>query len=231
MTAVRIPWPRLLAESVVVVLSILLALAVDTWWSERQDRFLERAELEGIRAQLMETHELLQGVILSDEASLASTERLIEAAAAAGDGSITVTDSLLRRQGITTRFEPSLSRFESVVASGRLALVQNDELRASIAAWPRIAQTPTVHATGRRDLWADHQMPHVTVTQPDVSPWLANYTPHGTMVVVRVDPVLTNLLRRRLFFDGLILRSENNVMIQLEELVGALDAEIAKLTQ
>lgn len=41
----QIPWLRIAAEGPVVVASILLALAIDTWWAERQERREEREEL------------------------------------------------------------------------------------------------------------------------------------------------------------------------------------------
>lgn len=40
----QIPWLPIAAEGAVVVASILLALAIDTWWAERQERREERDE-------------------------------------------------------------------------------------------------------------------------------------------------------------------------------------------
>ena len=50
----RPSWLRFAAEGLVIVVSILLALAVDTYWSARQDRAVERTELMGIERQLLD---------------------------------------------------------------------------------------------------------------------------------------------------------------------------------
>ena len=42
-----IPWPRILAEGVAIVVSILLAFGIQAWWEDSQDRAegMEAAEL------------------------------------------------------------------------------------------------------------------------------------------------------------------------------------------
>jgi len=48
----QIPWARIVAEGVAIVVSILLAFGIQAWWDGRQDRELERRLLEGIFADL-----------------------------------------------------------------------------------------------------------------------------------------------------------------------------------
>lgn len=57
----QVPWPRILAEGVAIVVSILLAFAIQAWWEGRQ--------LEASRVELLST--LLESVRL-DRESLAS---------------------------------------------------------------------------------------------------------------------------------------------------------------
>jgi hypothetical protein len=55
MTILRnIPWPRILAEGAIIVAGILLALWVDAWWDDRQDRIEERAILIPLRAEAVQ---------------------------------------------------------------------------------------------------------------------------------------------------------------------------------
>jgi len=44
----RIPWPRMFAEALAIVVSILLAFGIQAWWEERQDRAVEQALLTGL---------------------------------------------------------------------------------------------------------------------------------------------------------------------------------------
>ena len=43
-----IPWTRLIAESIAIVGSILLAFAIDAWWDKLQDTAEERRILVGL---------------------------------------------------------------------------------------------------------------------------------------------------------------------------------------
>ena len=48
----KIPWPRILAEGVVIVVSILLAFWIDEWADERQKRDEEKKLLRAIQAEI-----------------------------------------------------------------------------------------------------------------------------------------------------------------------------------
>jgi len=48
----KVPWVRVFAEGLVIVASILLALAADAWWQTRQDREIERDALRLILVDL-----------------------------------------------------------------------------------------------------------------------------------------------------------------------------------
>jgi len=55
MTVLRnIPWPRIFADGAIIVASILLALWVDAWWTDRQDAIEERAFLIPLRAETVQ---------------------------------------------------------------------------------------------------------------------------------------------------------------------------------
>ena len=43
-----ISWPRIIAEGVAIVASILIAFSIDAWWTERQAREQERNVLTNL---------------------------------------------------------------------------------------------------------------------------------------------------------------------------------------
>jgi len=55
----KVPWLRVFVEGVVIVSSILLAFGIEAWWSGRQDQALEKAHLEALREDLVESLHLL----------------------------------------------------------------------------------------------------------------------------------------------------------------------------
>ena len=44
----QVPWPRIFAEGLAIVVSILLAFGIQAWWEERQERAVEKALLTGL---------------------------------------------------------------------------------------------------------------------------------------------------------------------------------------
>jgi hypothetical protein len=59
----RIPWPRIFAEGVVIIASILLALAADAWWDERSDQRELEAALVNVSAEISTGRQELLGAV------------------------------------------------------------------------------------------------------------------------------------------------------------------------
>ena len=66
-----IPWKRIAVQATAIVISILLAFAIDAGWVESQERELEHRTLEALRSDLEATNEeldrLLRGVAAARE--------------------------------------------------------------------------------------------------------------------------------------------------------------------
>jgi len=58
-----IAWPRLLVEGLVIVVSILLAFAIDAWWEDRQEAEEARLQIERVVAELESNAVLLEDQI------------------------------------------------------------------------------------------------------------------------------------------------------------------------
>ena len=215
----RLPWLRFAAEGLLIVASILAALAVDTYWSGRQERQLERAELLGIQEQLEATRLQLERTIAADERILETTGRLLAVLEGAGDGAVPVLDSLLRAQGSTTMFVAPMSRFDALLASGRLVLIEDPDLRAAIAEWPTLVGEVTEVAVRRRDFYETEFLTHLR-DRFDLGLVLGgSEPPRGEFVEIPVDNALRNLIRVRRFFDGILVSRERQLLARLEELL------------
>lgn len=131
----RLPWLRIVAESAAIVLSILLAFAIDAWWDYRQDRAEEReilvelgveyemyARVLGRRAAFYDSITVQIEWLLNDsgEDEEASVERF-----AAAFGPLV---------GAPT-YDFASEVLGGLIASGRLGVVRNDELRSRLSNW------------------------------------------------------------------------------------------------
>lgn len=134
----NIPWPHILAEGVIIVVSILLAFSIDAWWNDRQDRIEESELIALIHAEAVANRELFsqyrqlhQGIVDAGKRLLERTgpDATIEAHATEG----IVSDLALFTDWWTV--QPSVGAISSIIQSGQISLIQSEKLRIELAAW------------------------------------------------------------------------------------------------
>jgi len=133
----EIPWPRIFAESIAIVVSILLAFWIQAWWDGRQERSEEREllvtlmeEFEEKKRLYLYTSKYIQGIkdSVNELLDIALNSEL--------DASEEHIDRLI---GYTWWFaDPEIWRpgaLNSLIASGDMGLISNRELRAVLNDW------------------------------------------------------------------------------------------------
>jgi len=133
----NIPWLRLAAESTAIVLSILVAFAIDAWWEERQERQDERRYLLSLRQELSSGMEFLAERENTNADMADAHVALIgqmQGDPRATDDSLFYWLSLASRPG-----EIDLPRvvFDDLQSSGGTQLIRSDELRVALALYGR----------------------------------------------------------------------------------------------
>lgn len=130
-------------EFILVVLGIFLALQADNWNEQRKDQADARLFVERIH------RDMLLAEILTDrlrERRLAVRQSLIEASKVlfGREGSGELTDTQCFAIGVSAFFNISISEFPvlaELIATGRMAIVEDDELRASLVGLQQIKAT------------------------------------------------------------------------------------------
>lgn len=134
----RIPWRRLVAESVAIVASILLAFAIDAWWDGQRDRDRERDLMIDLLADFRSSRGELE-TRLGLARRMATTNALftgrVDGHGAAGP--LTVPDSLVLGVLGGPTYEPSMNALDAAVASGEIVLLANPRIREELATWRR----------------------------------------------------------------------------------------------
>ena len=134
----QIPWRRVLLEGAVIVVSILLAFAIDAWWTNRIEQQREREQLISMLAEFRASLSGLDGVLNSIQGHAKDVESLIALLKAAGDEPVLVHGSLLGSAITWRTSDVSTSTLDALMASGDLNLLRNVELRANLARLPAI---------------------------------------------------------------------------------------------
>jgi hypothetical protein len=126
---------RLLLEGVVILSSILVAFFLEGWRDDRELDREVRQEVESVLREIQRNQELVRAEIVTLDRILMANDTLMAVLDdAAGEGSVSVADTLvfLARQWQTT-FSPSLGAVEALIASGRLAQIEDAKLRQGLA--------------------------------------------------------------------------------------------------
>jgi len=130
-----IPWARLVAESAVIVLSILLAFGIDAWWDEKQDAAEAHEILLSLREEFLAHRSALAEAKETQQAYSLSIDRLLQATRSTDVPPVATMDTLLRHATWSSTWHPGSGARDALIASGRLQLIDNMELRTQLAAW------------------------------------------------------------------------------------------------
>ena len=128
-------------DLVVVVAGILAALWLESAWQDLQDRAEEVLLLQGLRTEFVDNREQLV-----DRLSVWSKVRESDLAARQlmGRSIDNIDTDQVRKSFRSTMgmrfYDPRTGQLSSLISSGKLGLVRNAELRASIADWPSLIE-------------------------------------------------------------------------------------------
>jgi len=129
----RMSWSRLGAEGSVIVVSILLAFAVQAWWEGRQEQRQETEYLTALQGELEE------GLVRLPQTAAAVADVLHAHEALLGqfhEPALAPADSLLFWLSALSwppNFSPPTAVLEDLVSSGGIQLIEADRLRLAVA--------------------------------------------------------------------------------------------------
>ena len=140
--------PRFLLEGLVIVVSVLLALAADAWWDGVQERETGRTYVRQLEADLVRLDQVVGAWLTREQVQLASTVKLLEYVDS--DGGDLPPDSI-QAWWLQSWASPSehLSdgTLRDLVGSGSLRVIENDSLRTLLSSFVRIVDDTQARLT------------------------------------------------------------------------------------
>jgi hypothetical protein len=132
----NIPWTTISVEAVAVVMSILLAFAIDAWWTERKESEVEHVALLALRDDFMASREQLVAVLQSLEAARTNYVRFESATVAELiEHDIVTNRNILTALVKNHTFDPVTATLDALVNDGRLALISDAALLVRLSHW------------------------------------------------------------------------------------------------
>ncbi len=124
------------AEILVVVAGVLIALAINAWWSERQEAREERRLLVALMGEFKANQGRMAEIVAFHKALKATTLTLLAHSAAPSGLSPESADQLLADGSWWSSYTTLESTvLDAAVQDGQLRLIRNDALRRRLAAW------------------------------------------------------------------------------------------------
>ena len=126
-----------IGEFGLIVVGVLVALLVESWWSEREDREFERQILVDAVSEFRENVEILDADIAKN---LAVYDLLVKIDGIPNSARLAMTDEesselFASEKQFNAGFDPAMGAIDALVRSGDLRLIRDRELRLSLARW------------------------------------------------------------------------------------------------
>ena len=135
----KIAWARIGAEGVVIVLSILLALAAEAWWSGREADRDGREDLAAVREELEERRSVMQFAHDWHLRALHGVRSMQVDLGSTADGStLAVSDTIASQLLWIIVSDPVSPTLDSYLASGHAERLRSAELRLRLLRWRSI---------------------------------------------------------------------------------------------
>ncbi len=221
----QIPWLRIFLEGVVIVGSILLALALQAWWDGVQSRQETQGELELVLVELTEARQVLSFANVLHQRMFGATEDFrLRLSSVTPDQYVSVPDTLVAGLFLTRVADPPTAAVDALLSRG-IDEIENLELRRRLLSWPTLLQDLKDDETRARTFQDRESGPHlraefdVAAAQDAATPWALGSEPAPSHVTqFQSTTRLKNLVGWQVHYFEVLTRTSRAVLEQLETL-------------
>ena len=161
----KIPWPRILAEGMAIIVSILFAFGIDAWWTARQLHLDEQVILRQLDTEFQTNAVLLAERRLNHAEILAAIKLVLSVTGPEPDPTVAESPELRVAIDRITRwwtYDPQMGVLSGLTQSGRLSIISSDPLRNALASWPSMVQDLAEDEIFAQQLTANQLDPYLT---------------------------------------------------------------------
>ncbi|MFT5140449.1 MAG: hypothetical protein ACI9H8_002140 [Lysobacterales bacterium] len=230
----EIQWGRLAIEAAVIILSILLAFAIDAWWDQNQQQKLAAEQLVRVKAELESNAEIIEFKLKTLTTAVHATSKF---QSWMGPEPENISLEVFSEQwvdmvsiGFFTLLQSAGSEF---MATGLVAEETHAGIRVGLSEWfndgndleQQYAMLREAHTNFMDHLNKTTPIMHVTATNPVMSADIQSKFPFDPNLIL-TDPVTENLLGQYLIRME-FFRNEGKFFLEKQsELIKLVDSEI-----
>lgn len=222
---------RFLAEGLLIIFSILLAFAIESWWAERKERLEEQKLLANLQTDFQKNKELLEYSIERFRFTLENAQQIMDYLHPGEEPAVEIlADSILFKHLLWHTYNPIVGTLHSAIASGHISLIENELLRTELAEWEDLVE----------DMKESERIDIDIMTR--INEEIFRYVPTRTLAYrmgnkmmlrestaktdykrLQSSIYLENLLANRIGEMSVTLGEANNVMISLDRILALLN--------
>jgi len=234
----KLPWKRLLAEATAIVVSILLAFAIDAWWEDRSDRKAEQLLLHRLKADFSEIQTAIRFVESEHRETSAACIALLSIPDGAPVPSTPDYDRMVALVFLTSRtFNPGTGAVAAFLTSEGAKLVDNQPLADLLLSWSGLVEELQEEDVFLQEGLADRWIPFLK-SKVSLGPYLAIYdeinvdlpehvsNPNPRKPLI-VDDALVNNVLDRYKLQQIALRDIGPVIDAVDNILTLLEKEIS----
>lgn len=216
-----IPWARLTAEGLAIVVSILLAFAIDAWWAERVERRAQNVELSRLHGEFSE---------ISRQLEVESRERAHDAAVQLlqlfeghlnREEPIAVPNQLLSDVIFYGNYDVATPVLDGIILSGRLDAFESERVVTAIFAWRLAIQEVMENDNRLREIVIAQLIPAL-VTRGNMAAALTATDPDGTTGLL-IDDELEGHMALRIRMTRIFDRRLDSLRPILDEVLASIE--------
>jgi len=230
-------WKRLAIEAPVIVISILLAFAIDAWWQERSERTAELNLLERLRADYLEIPTDLQ--LVEGEHREARDACIFLLNMPLGE-SLPTTPEVDRKVAVvflaSRTFNPGAGAVASFLSGEGARLVRNPLLADKLFAWPGLLEDLQEEEANLQKAVAERWSPYIA-SRVNVGPYIATFgqimqgIPGDVSAPMKrrtltVDEEFVNYVLDRFKWQQIALRDFEPVHSAVDDILALIDDEL-----
>lgn len=131
-----IPWISIAVEAAAIVLSILLAFAIDAWWTEKKEGDVEYVAIQALRSDFIASREQMAVVLGSLESARVHFARFQSATPAElAEIDPDAIQPILSGLAKNHTFDPVSATLDALANDGRLGLISHPQLLRQLSNW------------------------------------------------------------------------------------------------
>jgi hypothetical protein len=235
----RVPWKRLIAEASAIVISILLAFAIDAWWEDRGDQKSEQWLLQRLKADFVEIQTAIQLIEQEHRETSAACIALLNFPDGEPLPNSPEVDRMVALVFLTSRtFNPGSGAAAAFLNSEGAMLVENQPLANLLMAWPGVVEELQEEDAYLQEGIANRWIPFLK-SRVELGPYLATYgeimsgllshiTSPPARTALMVDQDFVNNVLDRYKSQQIALRDVKPVLAAVEEILVLLAKEIRR---